>query len=59
MQSSLFQVNIIHLHITGKQGELDREIEMIPTVWNVYSTENVKMIFSVKKKKKKDQFEVT
>lgn len=55
MHWSLLQVNIIHLHITGKQGAQDREIEMIPTLWNVHSTENVKMLFLVKN----DQFEVT
>lgn len=57
MQPSLFQVTIIYLQITGKLGALNREIEMILTVWNVHSTENVKMIFSVKKKK--NQYEVT
>lgn len=52
MQPSLFQVTIIYSQITGKLGALNREIEMMLTVWNVHSTENVKMIFSVKKKKK-------
>ena len=55
MHSSSLQVNIMHLDTAGKQGTQDRETEMIPTLWNVHSTENVKMIFSVKK----DQFEVT
>lgn len=58
MQPSLFQVTIIYSQITGKLGALNREIEMMLTVWNVHSTENVKMIFSVKKKKK-IQYEVT
>ena len=51
MQPSLFQVTIVYLQITGKLGALNREIEMILTVWNVHSTENVKMIFLAKKKK--------
>lgn len=55
MHCSSLQVNIMHLHIAGKQGAQDRKTEMIPTLWNAHSTENVKMIFSVKK----DQFEVT
>lgn len=55
MLCSLLQVNIVQLHITGKQGAQDREKEMIPTVWNAHSTENVKMMFSVQK----DKFEVT
>ena len=56
MQPSLFQVTIVYLQITGKLGALNREIEMILTVWNVHSTENVKMIFLAKKK---NQYEVT
>lgn len=32
----LLQISIIHLHITGKQGAQDREIEMIPTLWNAH-----------------------
>lgn len=56
MQPSLFQVTIVYLQITGKLEALNREIEMILTVWNVHSTENVKMIFLVKKK---NQYEVT